>query len=336
MLALMPSDVACSYTTPSAHPITLRAAPDAGTELITIGSTGTAARLVITAKGSPFMELTGQRLRARGYPGSDELVAARTLPFGELVVIPRAETVKPVSGSRGKLVIAPPVLAELRFVTPPAPAEVPCDALTMDEVVMDATQDAVIGSVIVGQRPRELFATPGGPAIATTALEHDQANEGRTFEVVGQKRGYFRVVVSDGKGRVVAWMKDTGLKLIPLAKTLEKLQMDMLAALSAGPSGTVGMLSSGSVVGQGKSVPEILGRPVICMGTITILASRIAGGAVRIPILTLKDAGLYVGERRGQDEYVPVTIASPRDITPAQGAILEARAADVDACSAPP
>jgi hypothetical protein len=329
MLAMMPKDVACSYANPASRKITLRATPEDGADLITVGPTGMASRLVITATGNEFIELTGIRLRARGYPASDELVASRDIAFGELLVIPRAENVRPAAVSKGKLVINPPVVEGLRFLTPLVAAEVPCDALTMDDVVYEPGPDTTIGSVQLGKKPRELYATPGGPALAVTVPSVD-AQDKREHAVIGKQRGFLRLLVNDGHARVVAWVKDAGLKVTPLAQMLDSMRMDMLAQLSSG-SMAMGVLSSSAGPAESNPATEVLRKSAHCKESITLLASRIAGGPKKVPIMVLRDVDLRYGEPRG--EYVTVDVMSPRDIAPLPGATLEARTVDIDTCT---
>ncbi len=331
MLAMMPSDVACSYANPASRKITLRASSADGANLVTVGPTGMASRLVITGKGHQFVELTGLRLRARGYPATDELVASRDIAFGELLVIPRAENVRPAAVSRGKLVIDAPVVEGLRFLSPPAPAEVPCDALTLDDVVFETGAAATIGSVQLGRKPRELYATPGGPAIAVTVPPADAQAKPREVAVIGKQRGFLHVLVNDGRARVVAWVKDTGLNVVPLAQMLDSIRMDMLAQLGSANM-VMGVQSSGVGAAQSDPATEVLRKNVHCKEPITLLASRIVGGPRRVPILVLKDVDLRCGEPRG--DYVTVDVMSPRDIAPEPGATLEARAADIESCTA--
>ena len=331
MLAMLPKDVACSYTNPASRKITLRASAQDGADLVVVGPTGMASRLVITERGHEFMELTGLRLRARGYPSGDELVVARDIAFGELVVLPRAESVRPSGVQNKKLVIDPPVVEGLRFLTPLTPVQVPCDDLTLDDVAYEPGPDTTIGSVQLGKKPRELYATPGGPALAVTAPMND-AQEKRELSVIGKQRGYLRVLLHDGHVRVTAWVKDAGLKVTPLAQMLDSVRMDMLAALSTSATAPA-LFTSGAGPAESNPATEALRKTVHCKESITLLASRIASGPKRVPILVLKDVDLRHGEPRG--EYVTVDVMSPRDIAPVPGATLEARMVDLDACSAP-
>ncbi len=330
MLAMMPSDVACSYTNLASRKITLRASPEGAADLVAVGPTGMASRLAITPRGTQFIELTGIRLRARGYPASDELVASRAIPFGEILVIPRSESVHPSGGSRGKVLVPPPTVDGLRFLTPLAPALVPCDTLTIDDVVFEPGPDTTIGSVQLGRTPHELYATPGGPALAITFPPADPQEKPHELTVIGKQRGYLHVQVQDGHARVVAWVKDTGLKVVPLAQMLDSIRMDMLAQLGSGNMVMGGVLSSGPGPAESNPATEVLRKNVHCKESITLLASRIVGAPKRVPILVLKDVDLRYGEPRG--EYVTVDVMSPRDIAPVPGATLEARTADVEAC----
>ncbi len=330
MLAMMPSDVACSYTNPASRKITLRASPDGGADLVAVGPTGMASRLAITTRGTQFIELTGIRLRARGYPASDELVASRDIPFGEILVIPRSENVHPAGASHGKILVPPPTVDGLRFLTPLVPAEVPCDTLTMDDVYFEPGPDTTIGSVQLGRKPRELSATPGGPALAVTVPPADPQGQQHELAVIGKQRGYLRVLVRDGHARMVAWVKDTGLTVVPLAQMLDSIRMDMLTQLGSSNMVMGGVLSSGPGPAESNPATEVLRKNVHCKESITLLASRIVGAPKRVPILVLKDVDLRYGEPRG--EYVTVDVMSPRDIAPVPGATLEARTADIEAC----
>ena len=328
MLAMMPSDVVCAYANPASRKVTLRASPSDGADLVAIGPTGMASRLVVTARGAQFIELTGIRLRARGYPATDELVASRDIAFGDIVVIPRSENVRPAGAAHGRLIVDPPALTSLRFLTPLVPADVTCDALTMDDVVFEPGPDTTIGTVQLGRKPRELYAVPGGPAVALTVPPADSQEQARELTVTGKQRGFLRVMAHDGHARVVAWVKDAGLKVTPLAQMLDSIRMDMLVQL--GSSGTVmGVLSSGPGAAEGNPA-EVLRKSAHCKDSITLLASRIVGAPRRVPMLVLKDVDLRYGEPRG--EHVTVDVMSPREIAPVPGALLEARTRDIEAC----
>jgi len=329
MLAMMPKDAVCTYNNPASHKITLRASPGPltdGSDLVAVGPTGMASRLVIMPHGEPFMELTGIRVRARGYPSSDELIVTRDIPFGEILVIPRSENVRPSGVLNKKLVIDPPTIEGLRFLTPLTPAEVPCDNLTTEEVVYEPGPDSTIGSVQLGKKPRELYATPGGPAIAVTVPPAD-GQERRELAVIGKQRGYLRVEMNGERARVTAWVKDGGLKVTPLAQMIDSVRMDMIAALGNG--NVVGVLSSGRPA-ESNPLTELLRKSVHCKDSITLLASRVVGGPKRVPIMVLRDVDLHYGEPRG--EYVTVDVISPRDVAPVPGATLEARMVDIQAC----
>jgi hypothetical protein len=330
MLAMMPADVACSYQSPPAHPITLRAAPDASADLLSLGSTGISARLVITQKGVQFMELTGLRLRARGYPKSDELASAREITFNDILVIPRAVTVVPVAGARGKVLIAPPQIDGVRFVTSPTPVELPCDALTMDYVAGD-TSPPSIGAVMLGDKARDLYGTPGGPVLAV--LDPTGTKSSRRFWVVGRQHGYLRVSLVQGSGRLTAWVKDAGLTFLGMARLMDLMQQDMIDAMSGDGGTLTGVLGSGvTPPGESSEAAAPMGRLVHCKEQLTLTGAR-GTTLARIPILTLKDAELRVGDARGG--WAPVDVMSPQDITAVPGGMLEARVADLEACAAP-
>jgi hypothetical protein len=309
----------CSFDA-AVDTIALLPAPSSDAPFVRINVKQARAHAELGSDEAIVAEVTAPRIHARGFAATSNLRTRQDVAFGDLLVMPKASPLTSLSARAGKVVIPAPTVGGLRSLAPAPGAQIPCEALMLGGTSPGEEQPRGIGTIPIGHKPRELFATPGGAVVATAYDEGD-------VTVLSRKGAFFEITWFDGETRVHAWVKQAGLQLKTRAQEQRHLDTAMISVLSSGNGAKFGVLSRGNA-----GSPETAPRHVRCDGEITVLAGQPEEKA-RVAMVRVDSPHLaVVGEP--MDGLVRVRVIEPVGLSAAEGVALFARAEDVETCSA--
>jgi hypothetical protein len=320
-LVARPAQTFCTWTGKRNGALALRGEPH-GAALASLALDNRTLHATLVDPKAMFVETSTTTETIHGFASAQDVVAAHDIAFGDALTLNAGARTSIATAAGERVTLEPPSVDNLTFTTPPAPAEVACDALTIGDV--PSTPDSGTSTLAyaqLGAKPVQLFAQPSGSAPIATA--HDLVPR-----VIEKKPGWLKVSFDGKDARVVAWMKAASATktMTPQQKLLDDaqhMQMTMLGALSGGAT-------QGSVSGAASKA----GPPALhCAARVTVsFGSPTAGSAA---LVTLSGATFVLRGAVRNDGPTQVELPASAGLKPMSQMVQTfIRAEEASACTA--